>query len=113
LSQLIGGRKGIIRYSQHIAGQGEKLLHKFCEAGLEGIVSKRADSPYLGSRSDAWLKIKCIRRQEFVIVGWTPSDKARAFARFCSASMTKASCGTLARSALGLTARRSPVCSSA
>lgn len=79
LSQLVGKRKDVIRYSEHIAGQGEKLLREFCEAGLEGVVSKRANAPYVGSRSEAWLKIKCIRRQEFVIVGWTPSDKARGF----------------------------------
>ena len=46
---------------------------------MEGVVSKRADSRYTGVRADTWLKIKCIRRQEFVIVGWTPSDKARGF----------------------------------
>ena len=79
LARTIGKRKGVIRYSEHISGQGEELLHKFCQAGLEGVISKRADAPYRGSRSDAWLKIKCIRRQEFVIVGWTPSDKARGF----------------------------------
>ncbi len=46
---------------------------------MEGVISKRADSRYTGVRADTWLKIKCIRRQEFVIVGWTPSDKARGF----------------------------------
>lgn len=79
LEKLIGKRKGVIRYSEHIVGQGEKLLQEFCAAGLEGVVSKRADASYLGARSDAWLKIKCIRRQEFIIVGWTPSDKVRGF----------------------------------
>lgn len=79
LAKLVGNAKGTIRYSEHIQGQGEKLLGSFCEAGLEGVVSKRADSRYAGVRSDAWLKTKCIRRQEFVIVGWTPSDKARGF----------------------------------
>lgn len=79
LAKLIGTGKGTIRYSEHIAGQGEKLLHSFCEAGLEGVVSKKADSHYTGVRADTWLKTKCIRRQEFVIVGWTPSDKARGF----------------------------------
>src|SRR6185437_9327915 len=68
-----------LRYSDHVRGQGEKLLAKFCQAGLEGVVSKRADGRYLGIRSDDWLKTKCVRRQEFVIVGWTPSDKARGF----------------------------------
>jgi bifunctional non-homologous end joining protein LigD len=68
-----------IRYSQHIEGNGEQLLNSFCEAGLEGIISKRADGRYIGSRSGGWLKTKCIKRQEFVVIGWTPSDKSRAF----------------------------------
>ncbi|MCW2397937.1 DNA ligase D [Sphingobium sp. B2D3C] len=68
-----------IRFSEHIEGNGEKLLHSFCDAGLEGVISKRADARYIGSRSGGWLKTKCIKRQEFVIVGWTPSDKSRAF----------------------------------
>jgi bifunctional non-homologous end joining protein LigD len=79
LAKLIGKGKGTIRYSEHIRGQGERLLAGFCEAGLEGVVSKRADSRYSGVRSDDWLKTKCIRRQEFVIAGWTASDKARGF----------------------------------
>jgi bifunctional non-homologous end joining protein LigD len=79
LANAIGAGKGTIRYSEHIQGKGEKLLESFCEAGLEGVISKRADSRYIGVRADTWLKIKCIRRQEFVIVGWTPSDKARGF----------------------------------
>jgi bifunctional non-homologous end joining protein LigD len=68
-----------IRFSEHIEGNGEKLLHSFCDAGLEGVISKRADARYIGSRSGGWLKTKCIKRQEFVVVGWTPSDKSRAF----------------------------------
>jgi bifunctional non-homologous end joining protein LigD len=68
-----------IRYSEHILGNGEKLLHNFCQADLEGVISKRADARYIGSRSGGWLKTKCIKRQEFVVVGWTPSDKSRAF----------------------------------
>lgn len=74
-------RDGLLRihYSEHIQGSGEKLLDTFCAAGLEGVISKRSDARYVGSRSGSWLKIKCIKRQEFVIVGWTPSDKARGF----------------------------------
>jgi bifunctional non-homologous end joining protein LigD len=68
-----------LRYSEHIVGNGEKLLHNFCDAGLEGIISKLATGKYVGSRSGGWLKTKCIKRQEFVVVGWTPSDKSRAF----------------------------------
>ncbi|WP_298668150.1 DNA ligase D [uncultured Sphingomonas sp.] len=68
-----------LRYSDHIIGQGEKLLNQFCAAGLEGVISKRVDGKYVGSRNGGWLKTKCIKRQEFVIVGWTPSDKSRTF----------------------------------
>ena len=68
-----------LRYSEHIVGNGEKLLASFCAANLEGVISKKADGRYVGSRSGGWLKTKCIKRQEFVIVGWTPSDKSRSF----------------------------------
>ena len=68
-----------IRYSDHIQANGEKLLKSFCAAGLEGVVSKLANSRYVGARAGNWVKTKCIKRQEFVIAGWTPSDKSRAF----------------------------------
>ena len=68
-----------IRYSEHIVGNGEKLLHNFCDAGLEGVISKLANAKYVGSRAGSWVKTKCIKRQEFIIVGWTPSEKSRSF----------------------------------
>lgn len=68
-----------IRFSEHIVGNGEKLLHNFCDAGLEGVISKLTNAKYVGSRSGSWVKTKCIKRQEFVVVGWTPSDKSRSF----------------------------------
>ncbi len=79
LEALIGKGQGRLRYSDHIVGRGEELFESFCGAGLEGVISKRADARYSGSRSGTWVKTKCIRRQEFVIVGWTPSDKQRGF----------------------------------
>ena len=68
-----------LHFAEHILGAGEPLFAKMCAEGLEGVVSKRADAPYRGGRSKAWLKAKCTRRQEFVIVGWTASDKSRGF----------------------------------
>jgi bifunctional non-homologous end joining protein LigD len=68
-----------IQFAEHILGPGETLFARMCAEGLEGIVSKRADAPYKGRRTKAWLKTKCIQRQELVIVGWTPSDKKRGF----------------------------------
>ncbi|MDQ2762779.1 MAG: non-homologous end-joining DNA ligase, partial [Pseudomonadota bacterium] len=79
LAALIGPGTAKIRYSDHIVGRGEELFGTFCEAGLEGVISKRADAKYVGSRVGSWVKTKCIKRQEFVIVGWTPSDKQRGF----------------------------------
>ncbi|WP_242186814.1 DNA ligase D [Sphingomonas sp. CARO-RG-8B-R24-01] len=80
LQPLIDGKDARVQYSEHVVGQGEALFETMCREGYEGVVSKRADAPYRGKRTQAWLKIKCTRRQEFVIVGWTASSKARGFA---------------------------------
>ena len=69
-----------IQFAEHVLGPGEQLFETMCREGLEGVVSKRADAPYNGKRTKAWLKAKCTRRQEFVIVGWTASAKGRGFA---------------------------------
>lgn len=79
LATLLKGHQGVIHYSDHIVGQGEALFEKFCGAGLEGVISKRADGKYVGSRNGSWFKTKCTKRQEFVVVGWTTSDKGRGF----------------------------------
>jgi bifunctional non-homologous end joining protein LigD len=75
LAALLAGANGSICYADHIVGKGEQLLEAMCSAGQEGIVSKKADAPYRSGRTRSWLKIKCTNRQEFVIAGWTPSDK--------------------------------------
>jgi bifunctional non-homologous end joining protein LigD len=54
------------------------FLEAAAEARLEGILAKRAASTYVARRSDAWLKIKCQRRQEFVIGGYTEPQGSRA-----------------------------------
>ncbi|WP_294334513.1 DNA ligase D [uncultured Sphingomonas sp.] len=80
LRALIVGADDRIRFSEHIVGQGEKLFASMCREGFEGVVSKRADAPYRGTRSKAWLKIKCTQRQEFVILGWIASTaRGRGF----------------------------------
>lgn len=68
---------GVLRLSDHVAGQGEALFTNACELALEGLISKRADAPYTSGRSRTWLKVKCSRRQEFVIIGWTPPGGSR------------------------------------
>lgn len=79
LKAILPAKSKHIRLSDHTQGSGEKLLERFCAAGLEGVVSKLAASKYVGARAGSWVKTKCIKRQEFVIAGWTPSDKSRAF----------------------------------
>lgn len=51
-----------------------------CEGGHEGVIAKRADSRYIGDRTANWLKIKCTKRQEFVVGGYRPSDTGRGMA---------------------------------
>jgi bifunctional non-homologous end joining protein LigD len=60
-----------LHYSDHVTGHGADMLAKSCAMGLEGVVSKLADSPYRPGRQKTWLKSKCIKRQEFVIIGYT------------------------------------------
>jgi len=79
LRPLLEGADARLHYAEHIVGEGEKLFEAMCREGYEGIVCKRADAPYAGRRTQAWLKVKCLKRQEFVIVGWTESDKSRGF----------------------------------
>ena len=81
LEALLRHAQPPVMVADHVIGAGEKLYAAMCRAGQEGIISKRADAAYTGRRSQNWVKIKCTRRQEFVIVGWKPSSaKGRAFA---------------------------------
>jgi bifunctional non-homologous end joining protein LigD len=75
LTQLLKDSGEFIRVSEHLESNGEDVFHKACELHAEGIVSKRASSRYISGRSADWLKLKCIREQEFVIGGFTlPSN---------------------------------------
>lgn len=81
LRALLTGAGPPLHYAEHVLGSGGEMLRVLCGAGLEGIVSKRADAPYRAKRSQAWLKSKCVARQEFVVLGWSESAaRGRAFA---------------------------------
>ena len=67
------GAEGPIHVADHVIGAGEKLYRSMCEAGQEGIISKRVDAPYRSARGRNWVKVKCTRRQEFVLIGWLKS----------------------------------------
>ena len=64
-----------LHYSRHVRGTGKESFVAACEAGLEGIVGKKADSVYSGARNGDWIKLKCDQRQEFVIGGYTLTEK--------------------------------------
>ena len=66
-----------VRYSEHLEGVGAAMRVRACEMGLEGIICKRADSPYRAGRGRAWLKIKCQGREEFLVIGYTKPQGAR------------------------------------
>jgi len=65
-----------VHYSEHLETDGPTMLEHSCRLGLEGIISKRKDSPYRSGRGESWLKSKCRESQEFVIIGYVPSTAA-------------------------------------
>ncbi len=67
-----------VRFSQAFDEDTGSLLASACKLGLEGIVGKRKDSPYVSRRSPDWIKLKCQHRQEFVIGGYTAPQGSRA-----------------------------------
>jgi bifunctional non-homologous end joining protein LigD len=69
--------EGPVRLSPHRNEQGERLFREACARGLEGLVAKRADSPYRAARSRDWLKLKCHAEQELVIGGFTDPQGSR------------------------------------
>lgn len=81
LAGLLSGVKDpMLRYSDHVVGHGGRFHRAACQRGLEGIVSKRRDTPYRGGRGRDWVKGKCRPRQELVIAGWTdPQGTREAF----------------------------------
>ncbi|HWB58456.1 MAG TPA: ATP-dependent DNA ligase, partial [Chthoniobacteraceae bacterium] len=79
LEKLLGkNQDGLLRFSAAIHGDPGRLLEEAGRRGLEGIVGKRSNSVYEpGRRSGAWIKLKSVNEQEFVIGGWTPPKGTR------------------------------------
>ncbi len=75
LETLMKNSPKSLHYSQHVKGNGKASFTAACQANLEGIVGKKVDSVYSGTRNGDWIKLKCDQRQEFVIGGYTLSDK--------------------------------------
>ena len=90
LAELLSGVAPPLHYSDYHRGQGPAFHEQACKLELEGIVSKRADAAYAPGNRGLWLKVKCLYREEFVVVGWTdPEEGGRISARCCSPTTTR------------------------
>jgi bifunctional non-homologous end joining protein LigD len=69
--------KDPVRFTAHRNADGVRYWEQACRRGLEGVIAKRADSPYVPGRSGHWLKFKCVNEQEFVIGGFTDPKGSR------------------------------------
>jgi bifunctional non-homologous end joining protein LigD len=76
LASLLDGAPDCLRYNDHQIGHGLAFHRLACQHGLEGIVSKRANARYEPDRR-TWLKVKCLNREEFVVVGWSDPEGSR------------------------------------
>jgi bifunctional non-homologous end joining protein LigD len=77
LAQVLADPPPLIRYSEHFEGVPERVKEQACAMHLEGVICKRADAPYRSDRNRNWLKLKCIQREEFVVVGYTDPKGSR------------------------------------
>jgi bifunctional non-homologous end joining protein LigD len=92
LQSLLEGAPPALRYGEHVTQDAAKFFAAACKLGLEGIVAKRANDPYRErERTRSWLKVKCLQRQEFVIVGFTdPGGSRTAFGALLVATRDRA-----------------------
>ncbi|MFT2214708.1 non-homologous end-joining DNA ligase [Rhizobium giardinii] len=87
LQSVLAGRNGPIRLSEEVEAEGSRFFSVACELGLEGIIAKDREMPYRTGRRPEWLKVKCVRRDNFVIVGFEPSTVPGAIGRLLLAAM--------------------------
>ena len=87
LAELIGTDRSPILLSEHMEADGALMFQHACEMGLEGIVSKLGDAPYRSGRSESWIKVKCVLRETYRIVGFVP-DGTRSLAALYLAQRT-------------------------
>jgi bifunctional non-homologous end joining protein LigD len=72
LKELLAGVAPPILYSDHMDANGQKMFEHASGMGLEGIISKRVDAPYRSGRTESWIKVKCVSRGTFTVVGYAP-----------------------------------------
>jgi bifunctional non-homologous end joining protein LigD len=76
LLRLLLPGAGVLRYVDHIEEVGEAFYKGALSLGLEGMVGKRADSPYRPGRQSTWIKVRSTRVGDFAVVGYTPPSGA-------------------------------------
>ena len=74
---LADGTGEALRFSEAFDVTPAQMLAAACQMGMEGVIAKRPDSPYVSSRTETWLKLKCGLRQEFIVIGFTDRAGAR------------------------------------
>lgn len=79
LSHIIKRSSKLVHYTEHLEGDSKKLLKMACREGQEGIMAKKKDSVYVQARTKDWLKLKCHKRDEFIVVGFTAPQGARDY----------------------------------
>jgi bifunctional non-homologous end joining protein LigD len=77
LAALLSSIAPHLHYSDYHRGRGPSFHEQACKLQLDGIVSKRVDAPYAPGNRGLWVKVKCLHREEFVVVGWTDPEGSR------------------------------------
>jgi DNA ligase D-like protein (predicted ligase) len=77
LRALLSHSTAPLQYNDYQSGRGRAFYEHACALKLEGVISKRADAPYMPGNRGLWLKVKCLNREEFVVIGWTDPEGAR------------------------------------
>jgi bifunctional non-homologous end joining protein LigD len=89
LRALLLDARSPLQFSDHQIGHGRAFYGHVCILKLEGIVSKRADAPYTPGNRGLWLKVKCLNREEFVVVRLDRSRGFPALARGAAACLLR------------------------
>src|ERR1700722_14990261 len=78
LEALLADAQPVLHFSGPIIGNGARVFEEGSKLGVEGMVSKQVDRPYMPGNRGVWVKTKFLNRQEFVIVGWTDPEGSRS-----------------------------------